>query len=144
MYSVPISSPPENVSQLSRATCCSSPRAAPLDSNLESFGGSLASSWVVLRHVRLGAKEPSFHTVATGQCPKTPNGGGSLLATSPWLPGWMGWGGLCFSGRQCLFPRLPPQVLPVGEGDPKNVHHFLGQGWRPVSWTHNLCGHTGL
>lgn len=116
LHSVPISSPPENVSQLSGATCCSSPRAAPHDSTLESFGGSLASSWFVLRHVRLGAKEPSFHTVATGQCPKTPNGSGSLLATSPWLPGWMAGGAGVFASLEdnACSPNYLPE-FPQGE-----------------------------
>lgn len=48
----------------------------------ESFGGHLASSWIVLRHVGLKAKELPFQCVAvvTRQCLKTLDGSGSLLA----------------------------------------------------------------
>lgn len=48
----------------------------------QSFGGHLASSWIVLRHVGLKAKELPFQYVAvvTRQCLKTLDGSGSLLA----------------------------------------------------------------
>ena len=112
LHSVPFSSTPENVSQLSGATCCSSPRAAPHDSTLESFGGSLASSWFVLRHVRLGGKGTLISYCgyrAVSQDPKWQWLPAGHFTLASWVDGWWGGGGgLCFSGRQCLFSKLPP------------------------------------